>query len=503
MNSTRCTLLLGVSFAFGLAHALASSAPAENEENVWPVKVSQTDRSGRVVSWEAAGPLLYKTPLTDGGSVSGIRPLYADWKAASGATHEINVLYPVFTYRTDGEVYRWSFLQLINRGGNGGNSAAASLPQPKYDTFDVWPFWFSRSTGSSESSYRALLPVAGRIKQRFGQDELSWILFPLYVKTAAKGATTFATPWPIIKTTRGTEQGFAIWPLFGSRKKPDVYRRSFFLWPLGWNNTIEPQPESSAGTPARREIGFIPFYTRETDAAFINEIYLWPFFGYSDRTGPKQYHETRYFWPFIVKGRGENRSVDRFGPFYTRSVNKGVEKIWLPWPLYRQKRYSEDHIAHTRRQVLYFIYSSAEQRSLTNPSAAPAAKSHLWPLYSKWDNGAGRRQLQFPSPLGIFFPDNERVRQSWTPLFTLYRHDQQSPGNVRDDALWGLMSWTRSPARSEFHFGPLVSVARNEEGNRVAFGNGLVGLKRTKASGWRLFWFDFPSKGDRVREASR
>jgi len=249
-----------------------------------------------------------------------------------------------------------------------------------------------------------LFPIGGTIKSRFAYDELAWILFPLYGRAEKKGAVTTATLWPFIKTTRGTEQGLALWPLFGWRTKPGSFDRRFYLWPLGWNNTIQPAAESPAGTSPRREVGFLPFYTRETAPGLINEIFLWPFFGYSDRQQPKHYHETRYFWPFLVQGHGDDHRVNRYGPFYTHSVTKGIEKTWVMWPIYREKRLSEAGIAQTQRQVLYFLYWSLEQRSLTNPTAAPASKAHFWPLYSTWDNGAGRRQFQFPSPLELFFP---------------------------------------------------------------------------------------------------
>ena len=490
------------SFAASLVVATSLQA-AEREQNLWPIRVAQIDEAGQVDSWQAAGPLIFKKPATDGGTVQGFRPLFATWRTASNATREINVLYPLFNYRTDGETYRWSVFQLINRSGDRPERIRHLPPSLAYETFDLWPFWFSRDTGSPESSYRALFPIAGTIKARFGYDELNWTLFPFYGRAEKRGAITHATPWPFIRTTRGTEHGFAFWPLFGWGHKPGSFDRHFYLWPLGWNNTLQPGVDAPAGTLPRREVGFLPFYTRETSTGFVNESFLWPFFGYTDRTQPTRYHETRYFWPFLVRARGDNRQVDRFGPFFTHSIKKGIDKTWVMWPVYREKRWQDPGIAQTQRQVLYFLYWSLEQKSLTNPAAAPAAKSHLWPLYSHWDNGAGREQFQFPSPLEVFFPDNERVRQSWSPLFSLYRHDQRAPNIVRDEALWGLLSWTRRPDGREFHFGPLISLSKTPEEKRFAIGNGLLGLRRTAGSGWRFFWFDFPPKANNVRAASR
>lgn len=496
MNFLRLTAIVAAAFAAARAGAA--------ERNAWPVRVAQTDRAGEIVSWEAAGPLIFKKPAADGDTVSGFRPLFAQWITPGGDVRETNVLYPIFVYRADSETYSWSVFQLINRSGNRDPRAAKGAPQNIEEAFDLWPFWFSRNTGSPGSSYHALFPIVGTVKNRFAHDELSWVIFPLYGHAEKNGAVTTATPWPFVQITHGAEQGFALWPLYGTREKPEKFHRQFFLWPLGWNNTIQPSAEAPAGTPPRHEAAFLPFFSRETDAGFVNASYLWPFFGYTDRTVAPRYHETRYFWPFLVQGRGDQKFVERWGPFYTHSIIKGMDKTWVMWPLYREKRLTEGGIAQTQRQLFYFVYWSLEQRSVRNPSAAPAEKSHLWPFFSKWDNGAGRRQFQSPSPLELFFPDNERVRTSWSPLFSIYRYDQRAPGDDRTEILWGLLTWRHEPERREFHFGPLLSVDSQPAAGRIALGNGLVGLERASAdSGWRLFWFDFPGKANKLRASSR
>lgn len=478
--------------ALGLAAGVFACAAAE--ENLWPVRVAQTGGDRAIVSWRSAGPLIFRNPSAEPGTVAGFRPLFARWTTPSGQLRETNVLYPIFTHRTDGDTYRWSVFQLVNRSGARAAGTAAGQTAPTYETFDVWPFWFSRDTGSPESSYRALFPVAGTLQARFGYDELSWMLFPIYARAEKRGAVSTSTPWPFVKVTRGTEQGFALWPLYGKREKSAAFEREFFLWPLAWNNTIEPADAAPAGTLSRREVGFLPFYTSETDTGFVNRNYAWPFFGYTIRTEPIRYRESRYFWPFLVQGRGEQKFVNRWGPFYTHSIVKGTDKTWLLWPFYREKSWTDAGLHQTQRQFLYFVYRSTAQRSANNPAAAPAHKTHLWPLVSAWNNGAGRRQIQFPSLLEVFFPDNERVRASWSPLFALYRFDQTAPDASRHDLLWGLITWRRDPGAHEFHLGPLFSTSANVAEKRVAIGNGVLAWeRRTTAAGWRFFWFDFPS----------
>jgi hypothetical protein len=477
---------------FGCLAALFARAGAE-ERNLWPVRVAQQDVAGHVISWESAGPLIFKKPGPDNDTVSGVRPFFVRNEDVNGLTTVATVLYPLFIYRADSDTYQWTFFNLINKGGPKHGVPVYRADQT--EAFDLWIFWFSRQTGSPETSYRALFPIAGTIKSRFGFDQLSWVIWPLYLRSESKGAVTTSTPWPFIRTTQGAEQGFALWPLFGWRNRPERFHKTFYLWPLGWNNTLQPPEDAAPGTSPLRQVGAIPFYTRDQRDGYINENYVWPFFGYTDRTRPNRYHETRYLWPFLVQGRGDDRWVNRWAPFYTHSVIKGMDKTWIMWPLLRRATWTEAGVEQTKTQFVYAFYWSLEQRSLTNPKAAPADRTHLWPLYSKWDNGAGRRQFQLFSPFDVFFPNNEHVRETWTPLFAIYRSDQRAPDDRRWSALWRAVTWRQEYGEKEFHLGPLLSISTRPDQRRVAVGNGLFGWKRDPGDkSWHAFWFDFPSK---------
>ena len=487
----------------GLAAGWLAPARAE-ERNAWPATVKQVNDQGQVVSTTAAGPLFFSKPLPEGGRASGLRPFYIQRTQPSGLVVEAACLYPLFVYRADDEAYSWTVFNLINGSGLRPGTSP-KLHSSKDDKFAVWPFYFSRQTGDPATSYRGLLPIGGSIKSFYGYDRISWVLFPLYVEVDQKEAHTVLAPWPFLRFTSGAEQGFAFWPLFGWRDRPGVFQRRYALWPLIWNHTLYPRDDAPAGTAPTRQVGFIPFYTREKSADFVNVNFVWPFFGYTEKTAPFHYHETRYFWPFLVQGNGDDRRINRWGPFYTHSVIKGYDKTWIGWPLWRDAKWEADNLAQRRTQFLFFLYWSLEQRSLSNPQAAPAGKTHLWPLFSAWDNGAGRRQVQIPSPLEVFFPNNDLVRQTWTPLFALYRYDHRAPGNVRTSLLWDGVTWEHNDAqqRAEFHLGPILSVQRNAAERRIAFGNGLFGAKRAAGErGWRLFWLDFPSKTATVPTAA-
>mgnify|MGYP001603884153 CR=1 FL=1 len=459
--------------------------PARAEENGWPLIVKRSDPTGPVASAECLGPLIFQHTLADGAETQGFRPLFMTTQAGEVTTG--NFLYPFFTWRRQPDYRSFSFFQLVNF-----RSEPTSTARPD-EHFDIWPVYFSRNSADSPAeNYRAVFPLGGTIKHRFGKDRINFTLFPLYARTEKNGKQTVHAPWPLLRFIDGNGyHGFEFWPLFGRQGRDQDYDRQFYLWPLFYKSVTQldqPVPEV--------KIGALPFYARDTGPGYIRETYAWPFFGYTHRTRPDRYDESRYFWNFLVQGRGDQREVNRWAPVYSHSNIKGYDKTWVLWPLFRHAQWQEPAagLAQEKNQFLFFVYWSLEQRSLTNPAAAPARKTHLWPLYSAWDNGAGRQQVQVLSPFEVFFPNNREVRQLWTPLFALYRYDSQPELGVRHSFLWNAVTYRRTPASKEFHLGPLFSVEAEPGRRRVALGNGLIGFQRKPGSGWRLFLFDFHMK---------
>ncbi|MDE3084171.1 MAG: hypothetical protein KGJ37_02985 [Verrucomicrobiota bacterium] len=454
------------------------------EQNLWPFYASEKDAAGNVTEWQAGGPLVFGKEQADG-RAGGVRPFYVWKEKRAGGRTQSSLLYPLLTYRTDASGSSWNVFSIIR----------SSTPKPgvsdRYHSLDFWPFYFSRRTGDPAASYRALFPVAGAVKNRFGQDKWSWVFFPLYGRFEKNNVVTTTAPWPFVKVMRGQDNhGVELWPLFGYRYKDGAYREQYYIWPLIYKQEHAlwaPQPEV--------KLGVLPFYTRDQSAHSISESYLWPFFGYTDRTAPDRYHETRYFWPFLVQGRGDRHTVNRWGPFYTHSVFKGRDKTWVAWPLWRQIRWDDSGLEQTKTTVLYFLYGSLTQQSLAHAEHPPARRTTLWPLFTMWDNGAGRRQVEVLSPLESFFPSNETVRLAYSPLFAIYRYDRRAPDSVRQDFLFNFVSWQRSPNRKEFHLGPLFKMEKSPGTASVSLLDGLIGLRHGPAGrGWRPFAFDFSPK---------
>jgi hypothetical protein len=468
--------------------------PAGAEEcNYWPLTVEQTAPAKpapeRGKSWQAVGPLFFDQTAADGSISGGFRPFFVQEKDAAGRTTETDYLYPLLIRRTNETGSWWSLLELVNSSKPNGSAS----PGERVRSFDVWPFYFSRDTGDPATSYRALFPIKGTVVNRFGDDRISWTLFPFYGRFERHGVTTTTAPWPIVKILRGDgNHGFTVWPFLGWRAKAGAYREQYYLWPLIYKNESklwQPKPDVN--------LGVIPFYARDESTDYLSETYAWPFFGYTHRTAPYRYDETRLFWPLLVQGRGDDRRINRWAPFYTHSTIKGDDKRWILWPLYRREQWTDAGLAESKTQFLYFVYWSLRERSARNPALPSAQKTHLWPFFSFWDDGADHRQFQLLSPLEVFFQDNEPVRRAYSPLFAVYRYERSAPDDTRASFLWDAVTWRRSSQRREFHLGPLFSVDTGFGRRKIALLSGLIGMKRNAyGANWRLFLFEFSSKRD-------
>lgn len=451
------------------------------EENVWPLFVIRNNQPDTVESAQYVGPLFFHR--TDGiQDVRGFRPLFLTTR--TGEKVEKNILYPLFTWRSEPGYTSFSFFRLVERHSRVREAV------PPDGTFDIWPIYLSRHSSDPDKSYQAFFPLGGTVKNRLGKNRISFVLFPLYMQTEKAGRKVTHAPWPLIRSYEGPGyDGFEFWPLFGRNTHAGDYDRRFYLWPIVHYSA----EHLSAPVPDKR-IAVLPFYARLTGPGYISETYVWPFFGYTHRTQPDVYDERRYFWPFLVQGRGSERRVNRWAPLYTHSISKSQEKTWYLWPLYRNLRWQDNGLEQEKNQFLFFLYWSLEQRSLTNPAAAPARKTHLWPLLTAWDNGAGREQVQVLSPFEVLFQQNTKIRNLWTPLFALYQYDRQPDTTVRHAFLWNAVTYRRSPDSKEFHLGPLFDVKRDPGRKRWSIGSGLFGFQRVADGGWHPFLFDFRPK---------
>lgn len=359
-----------------------------------------------------------------------------------------------------------------------------------YDTFynhrkvyrqgNFFPFYFFRSGFGTSNDYAAIWPLGGTVRNFLGKEEARWFLWPLWVKTKNSGTINYWYPWPFINYRCGTSHGLAIYPLGGHFFQKNVYDERYFLWPLGYRYINFERQELKKG--------FLPFYAYERSPNVRDLSIIWPIWGHRKENKPA-YEEHRILWPLWVKGHGDIRYVNRWAPFYTHSENKKrhYKKTWYLWPFIKEQYWHENDIHIHQEQFLYFIFWHQEQKSDKNPKFL-AKKIHFWPIYSYWDNGQGHEQMQMLSPFEVFFPNNAMVRDIYTPLFALYRYDENN-GVVRQDFLFRLFQEERNGNDVHLHCNFLLDYKNAESEKRFSLLNGLFEYKKISGEKtFKLFW---------------
>jgi hypothetical protein len=460
----------------GLALIVLLSTGHAAETNFWPAYVRRAEPvSAQPDQITGLGPVFSKKESSTR-KILSIRPFYTSFHDLESGDYSAHVLYPLVNWKREGD--RKATQAVLLR-----ESRAKERDPDDLVNFQLFPVLFIRDTPDPEASYFAVFPVGGELKDRFWRDRISFALWPLYVRTEKGDETRIHVPYPFVQTLHGpNSSGFGLWPIYGHFERDNDYERTWALWPLFYNLRDDLDKE----VPYER-FGVLPFYHRETGDGLKSETFIWPFFGYTREQEPRVvYSENRYLWPLFVQGRGEEKHVNRWMPFYTHESRPGREKNWYLWPFLNTETRVAEGVRTERDTFLYFLFRD-ERRIHADTTERLTT---VWPLASAWDDGRGRKQVQFLDPFTVFFPSNRKVKENWSPLFALYRYDE-SAGSARHSLLWDMLVYERdlSAGARSFYLGPVFEWV---QGSHWEFLKGLAGSSRPGGNGGlRLMWMNF------------
>ena len=94
------------------------------------------------------------------------------------------------------------------------------------ESFDLFPYFSGTYEGKH---YHGLFPLYGHVYHRYGFDEATFVLWPLYAETNHEGAVTHTLLWPVF-SYRSNEL-LRVFPLFGTEKTADS-TYTYALWPV-------------------------------------------------------------------------------------------------------------------------------------------------------------------------------------------------------------------------------------------------------------------------------
>lgn len=438
--------------------------------NLWPFYDERDDPVGRVHVQGGLGPLLEFDRSRDGAVRElAIRPMF-HWREERPAQRlEWEVLYPLMSYTQTERDWEFQFLQLLNLREEG------SQPQERERRQDFFPLYLSGTTETGET-YHAVVPFGGRALNRLGQDELEFVLFPLYARFVRNKVETRYFPWPILSVTRGeNHSGFRVIPLYGEEVKAGVFEKRFVLWPLFLH-----QRTGLDGDSPEETLSVLPLFVSQRSPARDSTTVLWPFFTYTvDRE--RQYEEWDLPWPLIKIARGEGRTINRFLPLFSveerRLKNefllrelKSTDLILL-FPLYLRSQEETSRSLKVRHRVLWWLYSDTEE---TGQDGA-TRRVDAWPFFRYQRDREGAVQFQTLALLEAFMPGNDRIERSYSPLWALYTYRRNPEGDQVRSFLWNLVRHEETSGGVALEFlGPMLAYRERGADAHLSVLGGLL-----------------------------
>ena len=395
---------------------------------------------------EAAGPFYY-SQHTESESVWAMPPFFSCDRNPAVESHEDDFLYPLLSHIRYGREQRWQFGQLI--------STASGQEPNETDTkrFTLYPIYFQQRSPDTNLNYTAFVPFYGRLKSRLYHDEIYFILFPFYAETRKRDVVTDNYVYPFVSVSHGDGlDGWQVWPLVGREHKAVTtqtngfgdttlvagHDRSFFIWPLYLkqdNGIGSDNPEKFRAS--------LPLFAFSRSPQLDSTTVLWPLFTSIDNRA-KKYHEWQVPWPFVIFARGDGKHTSRVWPLFSESRNATQESDSYLWPLYTFKRTQAEPLDQQRTRVLIYLYSRVSEKN--TETGKEKTRLDAWPFFTWHRDFNGNERLQVLAPLEPLVPDNRGIERNWSPLWSLWRaEDNRKTGAGSRSLLWNLYRRDTAP----------------------------------------------------------
>ena len=437
-----------MAFVIGLAFAVSAAEEKWDSAGFAFDHFSLTLEAG----WrtEAAGPFYY-SQQSGSEKTWALPPFFSCDQNPEVESHEDDFLYPLLSRIRYGEERRWQLFQLISTAG--GQQADGT----EVSRVTIYPLYFQQRATDTNLNYTALMPFYGRLKNRLFHDEIFFVMFPFYSETRKNDVITENYLYPFGATSRGDHlRGWQVWPFagheqqgvtthtngFGDVETTGGHEKSFYVWPLYLRQTT-----GLGTTNVEKFRASIPFFATTRSPQLEVTTVLWPFFTWLDNR-EKNYREWQMPWPFIIIARGEGKTTTRVFPLFSRSHNATQEADSYLWPLWQSHWFHSGILDQRRTQVLFYLYSKLEEKN--TETGLGKVRLEMWPFF-EWHLGLhGEQRLQVLALAEPFTPDNRGVERNWSPLWSLWRaEDNPLTGASSRSLLWNLYRRETAPAHKK------------------------------------------------------
>ncbi len=476
VQRTPGTILLA---AMVLASAIACSpAVARGSVHLGPLLETGPDVFSGGTRLDALGPLIHATTEGDAKEL-GFLPLWYQSSRPRLNVLTADALYPLFSYRRYGEERRFSFVELAT-----WETQKDEAEKTERST-TIFPFYLRKHQSDGRSDL-GLFPFYGKLINRFGRDEIRFVMFPFYAKTWKKDLVTTNIVYPFVSWWRAPDRtGFQVLPFYGRDVAPGRFRKVFVLWPGIFKQSVD------LDTDAPQEILLVlPFYASFESANVHSRTILWPFFTHAiDRK--RQTEEWDLPFPFVVFLNGPERRITRVLPFYGREDDHGDVSTSILWPVYKRQVSEDETTFSSRTRILFYLIQNKRSGSREGP--AYDRRVDVWPLGTYIRQGADGKRVWALSLLEPLFPENEKVQKIYAPFWRLFDYNRRDKTHYRISALWNLFRMDRGDEGSLFSVAPLIAKETGPESVEWSFLMGMFQWRHESGgSSLRLFYLPWP-----------
>lgn len=472
------TILFILSIFLHPSDLLSYEDSRERRLNLWPILVYKQDKEENQEFLEILGPFIYKyeTPNEKGFSV---RPLLSTVR--TNEEKKAFFLSPLGIYREDNETETFKLIPLIRRRAEKEGSEEGQLRQSEF-----FPIFWGRT--STNETYWGIFPIYGKLKERFGREEITFVFWPFYSRVVYEDHIATNILWPFIRFTHAKESehkdrytGFKIWPLYGHFREGEEERK-FILWPFYIRSNYSDELNNFED-----KLYIFPFYLREKTDTYERRIYLWPFIQIVTAQDP-QYRQIDAPWPFYRKISGEAIEGRRIFPLYGYIKKNNSFESFLLWPFYFYSEYSDNSSYFYFEKKHRFLLLSKYVTIYENDTLT-FKEFRLWPLLYSYNNTKKNiSTLYLPAILPLI---DEGIERNYSPLLKIYENFKYENTEITK-ALWGLYRRERKGNRQVLEVSFLVRRVCDEKTNYIEFFEGLLGFGKIEGkSVLKIFFIDW------------
>lgn len=475
----RLTIILLITFLLFPVFLYAYEDSVEKRLNLWPFAVFSQNKIKGYERKEFLGPFIYQYKFENENGTS-LRPVFSYVK--KDQQKKAFFLSPLGLYHSDNETSTYKLVPLINR-------RIDKQPQAEKEgsKWEYFPFFVGKT--ADNETYGGVFPIYGNFKKRFGREEITFVLWPIYSKVKYEEYTAYNVLWPFIrfaKPNEGMESlygGFKFWPFYGHFKEGEEERK-FILWPF----YIRTSYRDDTGN-FEEKIWYFPFYGKEKTDVYEKTSYLWPFFQ-KICSHDFSYCQIDAPWPFYRCISGKNIHGKRFWPFYGFLKKEDSYDSFVLWPLYF---YKEDNIKDKNSTYLekqHRILLLSKENEIYHNGTLSERTLKIWPFYYSYENYRKNLKIHyFPAILPIY---DEGLERNYGALLKIFENFEKADYQFVK-ILWGLYRYERIGSREVQELAFLFRSVRDSQKNTnyIEFIEGLFGIgKIEKRPVLKLFFIN-------------